>query len=256
MALSTFAQDSKYKRAKKPSVDPVTAAASPAPNASGKDDKSKKDEKVDVKEIENQYWSSKDTEFHVVQNRRYTKDKRVFASVEFGSLIGDSYTKGNAYSLDVGYFFNEQSGVQLMYTDYVVQATDAVYTYRNLGGTAVGLNFPTSYVGAGYVWMPIYAKLSLLEKKIIYFDMAFTPSIGATSVSQQQLSGAIAAGPYMTFGFDVSQHFYLDEHFAIRLDFKTRWYTQTVKPYVSGASADQTSSITNQSLNLGIVYWY
>lgn len=258
-SIESYAQNNQYKRPK-PNRQRTESVVGKAKSDTKSDSAtatkdSKKEEKVDIKDIENQYWSPKDTEFHVVQNRRYAKDKRFFTSLSFGGTIGDSYTKGNVYSLGIGYFFNEQYGVELMYSQFSIQSSDATNTYRSMGGTAIGLNLPNYFAGAGFVWMPIYAKLSLFEKKIIYFDMAFTPVIGVTSVSQQQLAGVTTAGPYFTYGIDVSQHFYLDEHFAIRADFKTRWYNQTVKPY-SGASADINNTQTSQSLNLGVVYWY
>ena len=85
------AQSDKYQRPGKKSTEAVAPAVS-APAAS-KDAKvtdkkaDAKSEKVDIQQMESEYWQSKDTEFHVVQSRKYTKEKRPYANFEVGTLI-------------------------------------------------------------------------------------------------------------------------------------------------------------------------
>jgi uncharacterized lipoprotein NlpE involved in copper resistance len=71
----------KYKRGGKSKDE--ASQATPTATAEGAEisvktesKSSKKDDKVDVKDLEERYWTAKDTEFKVVQNRLYTKEKK------------------------------------------------------------------------------------------------------------------------------------------------------------------------------------
>ncbi|MEO0335372.1 MAG: hypothetical protein AAF202_03205, partial [Pseudomonadota bacterium] len=43
-------------------------------------------DRVDISDLENKYWAPKDTDFKVVQNRLYTKEKRFSLSTGIGIL--------------------------------------------------------------------------------------------------------------------------------------------------------------------------
>src|SRR3989344_5938454 len=107
------AQSNKYQRPGKKAAEPVASAvgtaapATPAKDAKAVDTKS---EKVDIQKIESEYWQSKDTEFHVVQNRKYAKEKRPFAHLGYGLLVNDSFNRGGAVSVSGGYYYKEQMG--------------------------------------------------------------------------------------------------------------------------------------------------
>jgi hypothetical protein len=58
-----------------------TATASPSPNP---------DKKVDISDLENRYWTAKDTEFSVVQNRLYTKAKRFSVTLQGGTDLSNT----------------------------------------------------------------------------------------------------------------------------------------------------------------------
>lgn len=263
---ASWGQSGQYQRPKK--ADAPAAAPSAVPVASGKDAKKdaspgvKKDEKVDIQEIENQYWSAKDTDFKVVQNRRYSKEKRFFGSVMYGSLIGHDERSGGAMYLGVGYFFNEQHGVEVNYTSYSTEFSAGQKEVINKGGF-MNHNKMESFYGLSYHWSPIYAKLSLLDWKILYFDMTFSPVVGMTNVKQLIGTSATSpqeesAGPYFTFGIDVAQHFYMSDHFALKVDFKNRFYSEKIKTfYATGGSRTESSKSQNiTTLGIGLEYFY
>src|SRR4051812_27159079 len=72
----------------------------------------KKDDKVDISDLENKYWAPKDTDFSVVQNRTYTKDKRFFGTLHFGRPVNDQWSSGNVFGVSGNYFWSERFGVQ------------------------------------------------------------------------------------------------------------------------------------------------
>lgn len=48
-------------------------------------------DKVDLKKLEDKYWSAKDDEYGVIQNRTFSKAGRFFGAVGYGTLINDPF---------------------------------------------------------------------------------------------------------------------------------------------------------------------
>ena len=190
------------------------------------------DGKVDISDLENKYWAPKDTDFSVVQNRTYTKEKRFFLSLQYGIPVSDSYNAGAYYSFTGNYFISERQGIQINYMRADLHPSSAVSDLANNYASGVypdhGTN--TGYIGAGYNFVPFYSKMSVMGKKIIYFDMAFTPTLGYTMYDQDKLHGD-QGQKALTYGLDVTQFFFFTDHVALRVDWKNEWYTQDVVKY-------------------------
>lgn len=234
------AQANKYQRPGKKATAPAVApapgtatdkAAAPA-GAKATDVKS---EKVDIQQIEQDYWQQKDTEFHVVQSRRFTKEKRPFVNLGYGVLINDSFNKGTALAVSGGYYYKEQMGIEVSYTSFDAdngKTTDEIF---DLGG---GPSYakPSAQYGVTWNWMPIYGKVSVFDKTIIYFDMGLHLGVGMAEYERVLDSGNDKDSSLM-FILDISQQFFLSEKWAFRFDVKNRFYKQDLKkfntPYTS-----------------------
>ncbi len=86
-------------------------APTAAPSKDGKAPEAKKDEKLDITDLEQKYWAPKDTDFSVVQNRTYTKAGRVALSLS-GPIVNDPFSSGYNPSVKVNYYFSERYGVE------------------------------------------------------------------------------------------------------------------------------------------------
>jgi outer membrane beta-barrel protein len=201
----------KFSRSKPATVssDAATTGASPSPSKEkvdganpsqstskkpGEKGAEKPSEKVDITDLENRYWTAKDTEFNVVQNRLYTKAKKFSLTPTFGAGFNDPYESNIHLGLALDYYFSEREGVGI--TGWKTTATDAkLIGAIGSNGAVPDRNIQQSYFGAYYSWIPIYAKLSLLEKKIMYFDMGVSPGLGITNITAATYttSTAIAA---------------------------------------------------------------
>ncbi len=221
--------------------------SSPAPASS---------DKLDVSDLEKKYWSAKDTDFSVVQNRAYTKANRWALAVMYGPVINDSYSDGFSYNLSLQYFLNERSGIEFQYLKNSTKDNNAVNVFNNDYGTRPDFDRTTSYYGLNYNWVPIYAKMSLMNTKILYFDMAFSPGIGFTQYEQQRNNASSIAKSAPTLSLNITQHFFLSNNLAIRGEFQNRWFNEDVISYRAPYSSIRTEFSHDTNLVFGIDYFF
>ena len=223
----------------------------------------KTDEKVDISDLESKYWAPKDTDFSVVQNRTYSKDGRFLISPQFGTVINDAYSKGNVMGGSLNYFWSERMGVQATYLKADMKNNDATNDIGALSATAGATpdhGKITGYYGLGLNVVPFYAKMSFWGKRIIYFDMAFTPTIGMTSYDQQ-IEGANQGKSALTYGLDVSQFFFFSRWFAIRADLKNQWHKEEVVKFRNTAPYVKGQKVTDKNMQdtmfmLGATFYF
>lgn len=232
----------------------ISLAAEPAKASPPSVDESGASDKLDVSGLEKKYWAAKDTDFSVVQNRTYSKAGRFALTGQYGYYVNDSYNDVQALRLAGDYYFNERYGVELDYEAFSAVNSQSTNAYLNSnGGVMPNHNQPQTYYGAAFNWVPIYAKMSLLNSRIIYFDMAFSPGFGI-STSQQQLRGAYPTTSAPTFSFNISQHFFLSNWFALRFDFQNRWYNDEIKDFRT--TQVMSNSLYHESSLMGGVQFF
>lgn len=238
MSATSFAAESQKKPAPAPSAGKESAP--PANEAASAAGPAKSDDKVDISDIENKYWAPKDTDFSVVQNRTYTKEKKYSFSLLYGPLINETFSEGKSFAMTMNYFYSERNGIQFTFEHVDSHDSSATRGFIDQGG---GPNYGrvNTYYGIGYNFVPFYAKMSVLGKRIIYFDMAFTPNLGLTKYDQLTNSLGNSGKTSLTYGFDISQMFFLDRWFALRVDLKQRWFKEEVLKYQSDPGVPEGS---------------
>jgi outer membrane beta-barrel protein len=213
------------------------------------------DGKVDISDLENKYWAPKDTDFSVVQNRTYTKAKRFSFSLMASQLLRDGYSEGFGYAMNLNYYFSERSGVEVQYQALETKNNGALEGYTTqFGGALPAHGKISSMYDVGYSYVPFYAKMSVLGKRIIYFDMAITPKFGMVSYDQQLRNGNSSESSVM-YGFDINQMFFLSKHWTIRADLKNRWFSEKRKNWNSGV-AESDAFINPTVFSIGVQYFF
>ena len=222
--------------------------AAPASDSRGSD-------KLDIKKLEQKYWAAKDDDFSVVQNRRYTKANRFFVSAAGGVPINDPFATGFIGSLQLGYFANERWGFDLAYTKAEMKDNDSTEQFKkSFGGVSPNYNFFDSSIMASATFVPLYAKMSFLDKSIIYFDMGVSLGVGTVDYTIKRDTGDEKKNAF-SYQIGVTQQIFFSEHFAIRVDYNNKFTTEDQKKYVGGS--DLGSKVINDtSLLLGITYWH
>jgi outer membrane beta-barrel protein len=221
--------------------------------------------KVDVKSLEKKYWEPKDGKFKVVQNRTYTKTKKLHLSVMPSLMLNEEYGQGFGVVGALGYYFNDRWGLEGEYQFVDIEDNDLQDAVVGLGGFANSSRV-TGYYGLTGKFMPLYAKMSWLGSKIVYFDLSFGVSLGMINYQPRQIdTGAnvtLDLGDEQSafaYGFEVSQSFYLSKKLLIRVDYKQRFFNEEVFQgggTAQGGLGDKLEDRVQDSisLNLGLTY--
>lgn len=222
-------------------------------------DKAPDKDSIDLKKLEEAYWASKDDNYSVIQNRTFTKTNKFYLSLGYGLLINDPYAKARELGVSVGYFLNEDLGLELSYYNFDSSQNDTVTAYENqFGGAKPDYNLLKSKQTLSLVYSPLYAKMSLMNKSILYFDMGVTLGLGISQYEIQKVNkdgvgnktqaNEMASSPHLEIG--LMQQLFINQTLAIRLDIKNSFYTQKTKQYeIAIGAAESTRTESSRSTN-------
>ncbi|MCO5144230.1 MAG: outer membrane beta-barrel domain-containing protein [Oligoflexia bacterium] len=200
--------NSSFSYAEENSNQPSTAPAESA----------EKSEKVDISGLEEDYWRPNKDELEVVQNRRYTKANRIELAVHYGIYQGKDYVNSKSVGLSLGYNITDEFFVEVSRHNISNEENDLLKSFQARFGTAPEFNREKNQTVLSTAWVPIYAKFSLLGKKISHFEMFFAPGIGITKTAKSNVSGH----------FTIGQKFFVTEHVLFRIDWRMSRYTDRV----------------------------
>ncbi len=214
-----------------------------------------KEEKLDVTDLEKKYWAAKDDDFNVVQNRLYSKANRLALTLNTGMYVGDPWSEGSTYGADLSYFTSERYGFSLAYSTTQSKDNEALQSLKQQLGFA-NHNKMKGFYGVNFNWVPFYAKASVMNQSITYFDMSFSPGIGMVEYEQQLDDGnKLKSAPALTL--DITQHFFVSKHVAIRVDYKNRWFNEEVLAYRLTSRTGATTNLNRTDLlMLGLTLYY
>lgn len=214
-------------------------------------------DKLDVKALEQKYWAAKDDDFSVVQNRAFSKAKRFYLTGHFGQAINDPYYTGSYTGLSAGYFFNESWGLEANYLTTNFSDSRSFKDIVSLGG-GPKVNQAKARAVVNVLWMPIYAKMSLMDKKILHFDMGLSLGVGNYAYERKYYVGSFPAGSEqsekgssMGYSLGITQQFYFSRSMAIKMDFVNTTSSQKQINYKTRAD-EGTKNINDTSLTIGL----
>lgn len=225
---------------------------------------------VDIKKLEDKYWAAKDDEYGVIQNRTFTKTHRFYGSLVYGPLINDPYAKARAMGLMAGYFFTEDLGVELSFINFDSQQNDTVTAYETqFGGAKPDYNLIKATKAISVIYSPLYAKMSLMNKSILYFDMGLTAGLGMSDYEIQKVNkdgggNKTQANEMQSsahFEIGINQQLFINQNIAFRLDIKNTYYQQNTKQYEIGIGAAESTrqkgskSSNDTSITIGLTYF-
>ncbi len=212
------------------------ASKAPAPSLEG--------EAVDVSKVTEKYWAQgKDSELGVVQNRRYSNEKRFEIDLLAGSLSYDPFQSVSNYGGSIGYYFSQYFSVHGIAWKSSVSDSAAYKSLKAEAPTAdLFRNTPKSFYGIQLNENFLYGKASLLGKMIIYVDLFL---LGGAGVMNSENGNNIA--PFIGIG----QKIHINRNIVLHLDYRVLGFKETVK---NTAGSSQTRSNTSDAISFGLGY--
>jgi outer membrane beta-barrel protein len=226
-------------------------------------------DKVDLKKLEDKYWSAKDDDYGVIQNRTFSKAGKLYLSAVYGPLLNDPFAKSRAAGAMFGYYFTEDFGLEAHYFSYSTSKSETLEKFNTLSAAGVSPNYDLikSAAALSLTYTPFYAKMAFMNKAILYFDMGFTAGLGLTSYDQvirfKDSGGTILgedkiaqSSPHFELG--VMQQLFLNKNIAFRVDVKNSFYSQKIKKYELNTGApetdrtEETKSANDTTITLGL----
>lgn len=222
-----------------------------APAALAQDPASGGAEKVDIEGIKQRYWSQgEDAAVGVVQNRAFSKAKKVQVGLFGGTVISDPFLNTAGLGFTAAYFFDEYFGVGVMGLGHSVSDSSALAEFRRLNGGDANTNEPKSYFGIEGTASLLYGKLSLIGASIIYYDMHASLGMGATWTE---------SGRYFTPSIGIGQRFYVTKWSSIRFDYRLMPYRERIIEKVVPTERGQYKGSRNNfsnTITLGVdILW-
>jgi outer membrane beta-barrel protein len=188
-------------------------------------------EKIDVQAVKQKYWAKGDEgELRVVRKRLYTKEGRMEVGGFWGATSGDPFLSIHNLGGTLGYHFSELLGAEVLGWGNIVSNSSAQDQFQAQQHQTVNTNRPKSLVAGEVNVNPIYGKLSLLGKSIIYFDFLVLGGLGSTNT---------ASGHYITPLIGLSKYM------ALRIDWRLTYYKENVLDANTGAVVNQNSNFSN-----------
>ena len=220
------------------------------PNSDGNVDSGVKAERVDVETLKRKYWAKGDQyEMQVVQNRLYSKARRLELGLMGGFVSADPFLSIKHGGASLGFHFTEYLGFQALYWKFFVSESTASTDFKKVQvGVAPDSNEPRSFYGGEGVYSPIYGKLSVMGSAIIYYD--FQVMLGG-GVTQSE------SGNYPTFHFGVGQQVYLTRSLALKLAYRFMSFNETLLRKAAGSVGQRSITRQNSSsvLSIGLSFF-
>lgn len=246
LALCAVTAEAKPKKSEeKPAPAPSATPAVPVNSA----------EQVDVNSIKEKYWARGDeSELGVVQNRLYSKSRKVELSLFGGVTTSDPFLSIKNYGGSVGFHFSEYLAAEVMAWKYSASGSNALEVLQDPTGanSNANINKPKSFIGAEAVGSILYGKLSLLGQKIIYFDLHLAGGAGITATQN---------GSYFTPSVGIGQQVYLTQKLTLKIDYRLQRYNEEIIDRIKTLSPSFNKSIGsrvnfNNSIMIGVSYFF
>ncbi len=181
-----------------------------------------------IDNLKKKYWEKgDDSSLRVVQNRLYSKAKRFEIGAYVGTISTDPFLNVRCFGGLLGYFFSDEFGVNFIYWKNIVSDSSALATLRQQTGLVTNTNEPDSFYGGEFTYSPIYGKLSLSGKLIVYYDFHVLIGLGVTKTE---------TGSPLTPELGLGQQTYLARKTALRLDYRMTYYKENIKEKVNVAT--------------------
>lgn len=160
-------------------------------------------------------------ELAAVQKPLFGTQNKLELSLHSGLLPIDPYVLGAIYGAQGTLHLDERLGLEL-----ALEAGTGWDTYASKAlreqGIRVDAYFPRAVATLGAVYTPVYAKLNLLGKQVVHFDVALTAGAGMFLAERTLYNDTESAEDARRYSFPLSVHLGILERYYLTL-FQQQW---------------------------------
>lgn len=198
-------------------------------------------ETVEIQKVSEKYWAQGDeSELGVVQNRTYTRARRLGMDLFAGTLSTDPFLSVRTFGGTLGWNFDENWGIHAVFWKSNPSDSAAYESFRQQAPTAdVDRNPPSGFYGLQVNRSVLYGKAALFGRTLMYVDVFL---LGGAGIS------ATRSGNYFTPFVGIGQKIHLTKNLSLHLDYRILRFSETL----TGPGGSHDRSNTSDSLNFGI----
>jgi outer membrane beta-barrel protein len=195
---------------------------------------------AELEKIKQRYWAQgNEKEMGVVQNRLYTKEGRVEVTLLGGFVTSDPFLNVRTVGGSLGYHFDETFSLHAFSWKDFTSGSAALTTLQE-GGKKANTNRPFATAGMEARASLLYGKLSLVGRKILYYDMHAGAGVAVT-----RTENGTYPGPVLSIG----QNIFLTNSLTFRVDYRLTAYREDIIEREITAKLGQNVGMRNNFSN-------
>lgn len=179
----------------------------------------------------------------VIQKRFLPKTERFELNANASLATNNQFFNSMGAFARVSYYFNEKWAVELNYLTLTTSERDVIKDLKKeFAVETKNFSTPKSFTGIDIKYVPMYGKMSLLNKKIISYDLYFSLGGGSTLTTTNENASTVHIG--------AGELFALSKSTAFRWDFSWNFYS------AKGIDQKNTQNFNNLFISLGFSFLF
>lgn len=202
-------------------------------------------------------WLDPDKKVYVLQNKLYKKEKSFYFDLGYISNMTSKFQDTNGFSLNAGYYFHEEWGVELSYMQYSNINNDDYRNVRLINEVEPFIRRMQSSYSAVAIWSPFYGKINTFNN-IFYFDWSFGAGLAQVNTDSNINSVRIQNAPnkfdqksYTGAILKTKVKFHLRENVHLGLEYMNTYYNA---PGPQDPKSEKLRTNTDVILSIGFSY--
>lgn len=202
-------------------------------------------------------WLDPDKSVYVLQNKIYKKERNFYANIGYLENYTSKFQDTNGISLQGGYYFREDWGIELFFNQYSNKDNDDLENIRLVNESEPFVRRMKKSYGGLLIWSPFYGKINTFNK-IFYFDWSFGAGLGEVqtesnlkSVTNERKSNTFKRESQLGGIAKTKLKFHLNENVHLGLEYMNTYYKA---PGPKAPSQDKLRTNTDVIFSVGFSF--
>lgn len=188
------------------------------------------------------------SEVSIIQKKFMPKSERFQIFGGLGLTTNTPWFLNAGFRLNLGYHFTESLGVEfssVFLSSSERQVAEEIRANNNLQPEQ--FIYTKGYMGLDLLWTPFYGKITLLNRKIVPYEMYFTLGGGSSNTNSQEKTSP-------TFHFGTGQLFTITKSMAFRWDYSLNVFQST--PLTTNSAVAEKGTYNDLIFSAGVSFFF